>query len=481
MELVNAIIATSNGLTRQKKLLTSLLANPVSPQSETSDNLNELRAQALPRSDQGWAISIEDGLRDMDILQKRIEGVMFGTKEEKWDFTTINKLRTHLKQEVAARRESVEREEEKARGGHGESSGSGGCCEDLAVSKLALETVLLDLKKVTERLNETKMIMAVRIRDLLPEKDEVEEEVQVEEKQQEKDKAQFLPPIDEECASPDDSFDDEDFKGVESELSMSLSPEHIERIMQGLDPEEKAVQLKPVNNNKYGLGVEADVDIESEGAEAGGMKKRVLWAEEEEEEVTRVVERTPTKSPVDGILRESLPSSILSKIFTPPPFPPPPPSMAQLKIPSVTPTKAGAEEGSTVVVEEEDAPSPIANDETDNIDIEVEEGEGLVEREQDGLVGVVNEVDFLSPPSEKKTLRFMKKRQEGANVTPKKTDAMSTPPRSGKKPPLSPFSTGPNKKVIKAQKKIERKFQHYLKAHTTKVVTPDNVGKAVGK
>ncbi|GMH93155.1 hypothetical protein TL16_g12549 [Triparma laevis f. inornata] len=433
--------------------------------------------------------NLAEGIKDIDGLQKKVEGLLFKDSEEKWDYITINKLRAHLREEVEKRKGDLTFEEEKAAARVGVAVGGGGArgSEDLAVSKLALETVSLDLKKVTERLNETKKSMAARIRDLLPGKEKKyegeEEEVmeaKSEVKKEDEEKTKFLPPIDEEYTSPDNSFDDEDFEGVESELSMSLSPEHIERIMQGLDPEDKTVQLKSVNNNKYGLGVVvcglgSVEEEEEEEEEGGGMKKRILWADEEVEE-EGIVPVAPA-SPYDGILRESLPSSILSKILTPPPVPPP--SMAQLNIPNVTPTKAGGEEGG----EEEDVPSPIANDETDNIDIEVEEGDGLIER-GGGAVGVVNEVDFLSPPSEKKTLRFMKEKKKEVRVTPKEvenTTNMNTPPRSGKKPPLSPYSTGPSKKVIKAQKKIERKFNKYLQTHTTGrvVVTPE--GGAKGK
>ena len=68
-----------------------------------------------------------------------------------------------------------------------------------------------------------------------------------------------FPPIDQDADSPNnslvvDSKENADFEGLEQELSISLSPEHIERIMQGLDPDERDEQLRPVNNNKYGLG-----------------------------------------------------------------------------------------------------------------------------------------------------------------------------------------------------------------------------------
>ena len=200
--------------------------------------------------------------------------------------------------------------------------------------------------------------------------------------------------------------------------------------MQGLDPFKREKQLKPVHNNKYGLGGDERSDeARKRGCGEGltqPMQSRNLFG----------LSPAPSDSPVQGLLRTSLPSGILNKILSPPtPLPPPTPLLNP-----VTPSKDKRE--ST-------APSPIANDESVTIDIEIDAGSGagLVERQVDQLVPA----GFMSP-----------------------VGRILTPPRnSGKKPPLSPYSTGPSKKVLKAQKKKEKTFNKYLQGLQSHTITPD--------
>lgn len=167
MEVINVLAAVSSGLTRQKKLLGQLLGEDTN--SVTSVNLmrsNELHPvhsdeQGLQGESPPSRVPIDidakrnlaEGIKDIDGLQKKVEGVLFKDSEEKWDYITINKLRAHLREEVEKRKGDLTLEEEKAAARVGVAVGGGGArgSEDLAVSKLALETVSLDLKKVTER------------------------------------------------------------------------------------------------------------------------------------------------------------------------------------------------------------------------------------------------------------------------------------------------------------------------------------------
>ena len=189
------------------------------------------------------------------------------------------------------------------------------------------------------------------------------------------------------------------------------------------------------------------------------MKSRVLWAEEPEQDNNG---KAPL-SPVDTLLRTSLPSGILTKILSPPPpVPPPPPFLS-----AVTPRKDEEDEGSV--------PSPIATDESVTIDIEMEatSGVGFTERKEDKAP---TQVDFLSPSATTNQWLNTLPRSSGNGNQPPLSATLkqvSTPPRgSGSKPPLSPYSTGPSKKVLKAQKKKERKYNQYLQKHS-RVITPE--------
>ncbi|GMI27250.1 hypothetical protein TrCOL_g6744 [Triparma columacea] len=437
-----------------------------------------------------------------------------GDEEDMWTYDALIKLRRHLGEAVEGRRKEVE----ECTGEEGDGAEE----EELAIGKLALETLVLDERKVKEKLGRVKGEIGRRLIG----GEEVEVEVERMEKESKGNvEGKSLTPnkwseksveelddefeslirkgvegIEEEKVEEGEKVEEEvkvveAVEAVEDEEIGGLSPEGIERVMQGLDPfGDKNVQLKSVHHDKYGLGAGGGGEEEEEEEEEEVQEKiaraeekhlgggRKLWGDAEDEEEGEKEGEVPVpvpviaSSPPPSSSSPSIPSSLLMKVLSPPHVPPPPPTVVSTfksspprsasVVPSdvaVTPngkvSKSTSSSGPSSV-------SPIKPCSPSGFDVvfDVEGGEDIVKggEGEEGMVGMVSPEPTTGKWIREGIKEFGLGGSEGGEGEEREKAILG----SGSKPPLSPFSRKPSRRVIKTQRKIEERVKGKGRAGT---------------
>ena len=287
----------------------------------------------------------QDGIRNKIISQ--LDALLFSDEEERWAYCALKKMRKHLRKSLKDRAEGLAELQLRQEEGKSE------CClkEDIAIAKLALETVQLDLDKVRIKIKEAEDDMESKLTvEGGRRADNFQTEISPPSMHMLSHHQSLHPPAPPSAPSPiqapsnvqmaEEAHNTEAEGGAgdkvltpcsraedcsTSDASFALSEDKIEAIMQGIDPSDEIAEKhrardEPGEDDEFVCGVEEGVGRLSFGG------RRILWDDSAGGGggggggscASTASDNMPERADADATPSKSeLPQAVLRKILTP--------------------------------------------------------------------------------------------------------------------------------------------------------------------